>query len=246
MIGAPLWATELAAAFWDAANGTEPFPRTLRDAIDRSGFDLTVEDLPGLTVAGAERYLARLGWAWDCGAADRPLRACLAALAGAGCILLDAEDEPREAVFSLAHELAHFLRHYWQPRQWAHRRLGDRAAEVLDGRRPPRPEERVRALLADVPLGRHTHLMERGPGRQVHTEALARAEDEADQLACELLAPAAAVFARTGPVRGGGGRARLTALLRDGFGLPAEPAVVYARLLVPPSVEDPLLRRLQR
>jgi hypothetical protein len=245
MIGPPLWAAELAAAFWQSAHDTEPFPRTLRDALDRCAFDLTVEALPGLTVAAVEHYLTRRGWVWEYGTADRPLRACLAARGGAGWIVLDAGDEPREATFSLAHELAHFLRHVWQPRHWACRRLGEPAAEVHDGLRPPRPDERVRALVADVPLGRHTHLLERGPRRRARSADVARAEEEADQLAYELLAPAAAVFARTGPVRGERGRARLAAVLYDGFGLPAEPAAAYARLLVPPRAEDPLLRRLR-
>jgi hypothetical protein len=246
MLSAPLWAAELAAAFWQAANGPEPFPRRLGDAIARSGFDLTEVELAALTTGGAARYLARVGWTWDGGAADRPLRACLVADAGGGFVFLDAADPPRERAFSRAHELAHFLRHYWQPRQWACRRLGDEAAEVLDGRRPPRPEERVRALLANVPLGRHIHLMERRSGRQARPAAVARAEAEADQLAYELLAPAAAVFARTGPVRGVCDRERLAAVLRDDFGLPAEQAAAYARLLVPPPVEDPLLGRLRR
>ena len=36
----PLWVTELAAAFWEQAGGTEPFPRTLRAPLLRVSFDL--------------------------------------------------------------------------------------------------------------------------------------------------------------------------------------------------------------
>jgi hypothetical protein len=195
----PLWVTELAAAFWAGAGGPEPFPRTLREAIARSPFDLTVKELPGLTVRRAERYLAGLDVAWACGEPDRPLRACLAAKVGTGFVFLDPDDEPRERVFSLAHELAHFLRHYGQPRRLACRHLGDGAAEVLDGRRPATPAERLRALLANVPVGCHSHLMYRGTDRRVLSAEVARAEEEADRLAFELLAPAAVVLSRTGP-----------------------------------------------
>jgi hypothetical protein len=240
----PLWASELAAAFWDSAGGPEPFPRTLRAALLRSPFELTVKELPALGLREAERYLAGLGVAWACPGPDRRLRACLTAAEGAGFILLDAADAPAERVVSLAHELGHFLRHYLQPRRLACRRLGASLAEVIDGRRPPTAAERVRALLANVPLGLHVHLMERGPRREILRTEVAAAEEEADQLAYELLAPAAAVLERTGPAEGAGGRARVAAVLREVFALPAARAEDYAGLLVPVQYTDPLLQRL--
>ena len=89
-MNAPLWAVELAADFWCEAGGPEPFPRTLRAAIDRSSFDLTVEELPDLTVAVVERYLARRGCARSCSQVDRPLRGCLTAENGSGYLFVDA------------------------------------------------------------------------------------------------------------------------------------------------------------
>jgi hypothetical protein len=234
----PLWVSTAAAAFWEAAGGPEPFPRTLRGPIARSAFDLTLQVLPGLSLRGAERYLAGRGVAWTCGGPDRPLRACLAACAGAGFILLDARDPAEEQVFSLAHELAHFLRHYWLPRQRTCRRLGEDVAAVLDGSRPPTPGERLDALLADIPLGPHLHLMRRGPRRELPA-AEAAAEDEADRLAYELLAPAAAVAEHGALERG-----QVTQVLSERFGLPAAQATDYADRLLPQAAEDPLLRQL--
>src|SRR5262249_6826040 len=149
-----------------------------------------------------------------------------------------------ERVFSLAHELAHFLRHHWLPRRRACRRLGEGVASVLDGQRPATPGERVSALLAEVPLGFHVHLMVRGPRRAVLSREAAAAEEEAARLAYELLAPAAAVAARTRFAEGPPGRAQVAAILRRAFGLTAGHAETYSRLLVPPGPEDPLLRRL--
>jgi hypothetical protein len=236
----PIWVSEAAATFWDAAGGPEPFPRGLRGPLARGPFELSVKELPGLSVRGAERYLADLGIAWAYAGPDRPLRACLAACAGAGLILLDADDPPAEQAFSLAHEVAHFLRHYWGPRRRACRRLGGHILGVHDGSRPATPAEHVRALLADVPLGAHGHLMRRGPRREL-AAAEAGAEDEADRLAYELLAPAAAVAALAGH---SAGRAQVVDVLRTVFGLPAAQAAEYSLLLLPPPPEDPLLRRL--
>lgn len=242
----PLWASELADGFWKAAGGPEPFPRALRGPIIRSEFDLTVKELPGLNGRSAERYLAGLDVTWACGSPARPLRACLVASAGAGFIFLDAADPPREQAFSLAHEVAHFLRHYLEPRRRACRRLGEQVLAVLDGARPPTEGERVHALLRGVPIGCHVHLMGRGPRREALTGEVAVAEEEADRLAYELLAPAAAVSARLGEVEGEAGRARAVEVLRAVFGLPAAQAEEYGRLLLPPLPEDPLLGRLRK
>jgi hypothetical protein len=238
-----LWVSELAAAFWQPLGRPEPIPRFLRDPIRWSNLDLEIREWRGLTVRTAERFLARKGAAWCCGTADRPLRACLAGCNGGGLILLDAADPPAERTFSLAHELAHFLRHYEQPRRRACRRLGERVAEVFDGRLAPTHEERIGALLAGVPLGYYVHWMERGP--RPAARGVAAAEEEADRLAYELLAPAAAVAARVTETPGEPRPGEVAEMLREVFGLPAAPAEDYARLLVPAVPEDPLLGHLR-
>jgi hypothetical protein len=213
----------------------------LRGPVCRSNFELTIKELPHLSIPAVERYLGGLGVGWRCGARARRLRACLAAFDGAGLILIDGADPAPERTFSLAHELAHFLRHYWQPCRLACRVLGEGVRAVFDGRRPPTPQERVHALLRNVPLGFHVHLMQRGPRREVLTADVAAAEEEADRLAYELLAPAEAVLARAGDDRDG-----VVEVLREVFGLPAAQAVDYGSLLLPAAPEDPLLARLAR
>jgi hypothetical protein len=240
----PGWVAELAAAFWAAAGGPEPIPRGLRRPLARA-LPLSVVLLPRLRLGALLAWLRENGVACRCDEPDRPLRACLAARSGHGLIFLDGTDPEDEQRFSLAHELAHFLRHYWEPRCRARRHLGEQIADVLDGRREPTAQERLHALLKGVPLGLHLHLMRRGPRRGAMSADVARAEEEADQLAYELLAPARAVLDRAGGVEGDEGRGRLAELLRTAFGLPAEQAEDYSRLLLPPVWRDPLLRRLR-
>jgi hypothetical protein len=235
---APLWVVELAEDFWRAAGEVEPFPRRLLGPIRRTPWMLTVVDLPRLSIAGVERYLGRRGWACTCGEEDRPLRGCLAARDGGGYLFVDSRDEPAERTYSVAHELAHFLRHYLQPRQRALAALGEGIIDVLDGRRPPRPEEQLSAVLRDAPLGLHVHLMRRH--QDFMPADVDAAEREADRLALELLAPAEEVEAR----HAAGADARK--VLCEVLGLPKAVAEGYAALLFGPAETAPWLERLKK
>jgi hypothetical protein len=240
----PLWVAELVRAFWAEAGSVECFPRELRRPIARV-LPVSIVLLPRLRLDSVRAWLRANGVVCPCDESDRPLRGCLAACRGHGLIFLDGIDADDEQRFSLAHELAHFLRHYWQPRQLARRRLGEQIVEAFDGERPPTVQERLHALLKNAPLGFRVHLMRRGPRREVLNVAVARAEEEADRVAYELLAPAAEVLAQAGSVQGDAGRTRLVEVLQTVFGLPQEQATDYARLLLPSAWEDPLLRRLR-
>lgn len=255
----PLWVHELADSFWSAVGEEEPFPRDLAGSIPWA-FPLWVSRVPELSISRARHYLEQRG-VLDLPAIitqkDRRLRACLLARAGGGTILVDANDSPQEQRFSLAHELAHFLRDYWRQRQRASRRLGPRILEVLDGKRPPEEHERLHGLLGRVSTAPHTHLMTRD-ATGTPTGAVALAEDEADRLAYELLAPAEAVL---GTLRDPGFRlanegvlprlehqalrTKVVALLDSTFGLPTLQAVRYTAHLLPAPRRDPLSRRLR-
>lgn len=229
------WLETAAERFWTAAGGPESFPRRLEDSIALA-LPVMVARLPRLGLFSAERWLSlhspslRLGA--PTGKGDRRLRACLVADQGNGCILLDAGDPPDEQRYSLAHEAAHFILEYQQPRGATRRRLGDATLAVLDGLRPATDEERIDAALAGMSLGAHVHLMERGL-HGVERATIARAEAEADQLALQLLAPEDCAL-RVLPAAGRFSErlAAGTAALVASFGLPAPIAAPYARRLV--------------
>jgi len=243
-MGMPQWAIELACFFWEDAGGDESFPRGLRRAI-ANALPLSVVLLPRLRVAAIDVWLREQADHGRLGVPDRPLRACLVARHGQGIIFLDGTDPDDEQRFSLAHECAHFLRGYWQPRRVAVDRLGSAVVEVLDGDRPVRPEERMDALLARVPLGFHVHLMDRTAAGRFASEVIDDAERDADVLAYELLAPSAFVLATTRAGSSSDRRATVAAELTHGYGLPARVAARYAAILVPRADRsDSLMHRL--
>lgn len=237
----PVWVAELAGWFWERAGPPPPFPRELRGQVARSLLGSTVF-LPGLTVGRVIEWLSDVGIAPPhLLGPGRPLRGLLFARDGEGLLFVAADDDPAERRFTLAHELAHLLRDYLQPRLRASAALGPAVLDVLDGRRLPTPTEQINAVLRDVSCGAFTHLMTRDDSRR--TFATTSAEHDADRLACELIAPAAEVRARVGESAG----AEVAVLvLTEEFGLPPVIAADYAAELFPDMLEDPLLDRLTR
>jgi Zn-dependent peptidase ImmA (M78 family) len=187
-VSMPLWAIELANEFWNLVGEPEEPPRDLRIAIARA-LPVTIVTLPRLRIGTVGAWLQQQGIPCELSMEDRSLRAVLVAKYGHGIILLDGSDLLSEQRFSIAHELAHFLRHYWSPRSRMVNQFGPTVLEVLDGERPPRYEERVHALLARTPIGFFIHLLSR-----IDYDSVDIAEREADLLAFELLAPSADIL----------------------------------------------------
>lgn len=232
--GPPVWVLELAGRFWaDAGGPPAGFPRDLEPPA-AFAVPLTVVERPGLRVGTVIDHLRgrRVPVGFD--EPDRPLRAALYCWGGFGTVFLDRDDPPDERRFSFAHELAHFLRDYADPRRRVTHALGPAAVEVLDGLRPPTTDERLHATLRCRPLTPHCHLMGRDTDGRPRSEDERRAEADADRLACELLAPAELFHAETD-------REEVARRLVADFGLPAAVAHDYALLLLPPLAPVGLL-----
>jgi hypothetical protein len=126
----PLWVSEAAATFWAVAGAEEAFPRDLRRPI-ANALPVAVVLLPKLRLSAVDKWLVRQGMTCGLSIRDRALRACLVARYGHGLVFIDGTDPSDEQRFSLAHELAHFIRDYWRPRALAVERLGAGVLEVL-------------------------------------------------------------------------------------------------------------------
>lgn len=240
----PLWVYKIASTFWAEAGEPEQFPRNLRHAV-ANALPLTVVSLPKLHPSVMSQWLQEQRIPCDMTTRDRALRACLVARYGHGIIFIDRADPDDEQRFSLAHELARFLKDYWQPHRAARERLGACVLEVFDGERPPRQEERIHALLAHVKIGYHIHLMERTSDGHLATSTIEAAERNADRLALELLAPAETVLLATASRSPEQRRKEIKNVLIESYGLPVTPAAQYAALLVSLSPRtESFLRRL--
>lgn len=182
-----------AEKFWESAGHIKSkCPRDIESAIAWS-VPLFVVRIPKLSVHAVENYLRQRQLPAVIGAMDRPLHGCVIAMRGKGVVIVNGTDSPDEVRFTIAHEVSHFLLDYQQPRLMTIEKLGSGIEEVLDGRRPPRPEERIDALLANIQLGLYSHFMHRGNAGSVAGPVL-EAESQADRLAFELIAPETAVW----------------------------------------------------
>ncbi len=175
---------ERATAFWADVPPDVGERRDVEAAVAWSA-PLAVVALPALDEQRARAWLTERNVPLDGGAGTRPLRGLLLASRGAGIAFVDETLEHAERRFTVAHELGHFLFDYIEPRD---RVLWEAPAliEVIDGWRPAGRAERAEAILARVPLGLHTHLLE----RDAHGGAapdVELAEDAASQFALELL-----------------------------------------------------------
>ncbi len=229
------WLARAVAEFWAKADEVEPFPRTLEAAISQA-LPLIIVKLPRLTIHAADEWLRARGRTSPFRVSNRRLRGCLIAHAGQGIIMLDGADSEAERRYTVAHELAHFILDYLEPRHRAVALLGPGIVEVLDGIRPARQDERIDAILGQVCVGIHSHLMERAAGGEIRNGQVLAAEEHADRLALELLAPADEVRVRLTqdgfPKTRDRSIQRIEQLLIGEFGLPLDIAQEYARQII--------------
>lgn len=218
----PGWLGQAVDRFWGDEDGPSSFPRDLQLPI-LMNLPVAIIEIDGLTVDSLDQWMQRHRLQVLAAVGSRPLRGCLAAYAGVGVLFVDRSDDPAQRRLTLAHEAGHFVVDYLLPREDVARRRPELLA-ILDGDRAPTDAERFDALLADVPVGFHTHLLERDAHGGHLSSATAEVEDRAERLALELLAPLQSVLHETAASDAEDPQS----VLREHFGLPAGVAMRYA------------------
>jgi hypothetical protein len=214
----------VADAFWHSAGGRNLFGRPA--AVERAApraLPVAIHRVPGLHTGDVRALLDRIGADPWIDAAPRALCGCLIADAGAALILVDRNDPDDEQRMTIAHETAHLLLHYLKPRKEALTAFGPAVLAVLDRTRPPTPGEQFASALRDVPIEPFRHAMARSKAGLA--EPIAQMEEEADDLAVELLAPWQELKSLGTPSAG---------LIAEQFGVPRTVAARLASMIGAP------------
>lgn len=227
----PPVAWDLAASITRAAALEDAPPYEIgRAAMMRLPLD--VIGIRELTPSQINQWLLHRGVKYCLQVVERELHGCLLAYRSTGLVFVDSGDSAPEQRYTIAHEVAHFIVDYWTPRQSALAALGPSIQAVLDGVRAPSIDERLDSIFVQVRLRPYVCLLDRG-SRTPHRTEVWIAENRADQVALELLAPREEVCreVQKGQDCEGSFQCRSKALrvLIERFGLPDHAARPYAR-----------------
>jgi hypothetical protein len=212
----------IALDFWNNAYFEPQYPRDIERAVLRA-LPLGIVKIPKLSSASANEFLAIRNLPARVDDLETHLHGCVIAFRGVGLLLVDGLDNPAEQRFSIAHETAHFILHYMLPRKQAIKKLGPFIVDVLDGVRPMSTVERIDAVISDVQIGVHSHIL---PGRTSDFSQweLNAVEFGADLLALELLAPHTLILSKVDRHSRSKGKEDISRLVEDllvnRFGLP--------------------------
>ena len=212
----------LARGFWLRVGVDYEFPRNIERAA-MTALPVVIVKIPRLTSDGITTWFRSRSVEVAVPASESGMLGCLVAHRGRGVVFVDGTESVEEQRATVAHEIAHFLRHYLALRDRALKALGPAVVEVLDGDRAPTFAERAVSLLHDAPIGIHVHFMPREHG----SDLIAQVEREADALALELVAPRHAAVQVLDALTAQTPRQRRQ-VLAGHFGLPEEWLRAYA------------------
>ena len=239
---------EIAKDFWRHF-GKPSFPRNLERAIALK-LPVAVIKLPALTVLEANNWLQTRSFGELAlpkkSYKDTPLCGALVALGGRGLIFIDGRDPEDEQLWTLAHELAHFLVDYLKPRQYALAKMGTDFAEVLDGLRPPTESELLQAFWKEVKVGVYSDFSLKARASSSEATLTDAVEDRADVLGFHLLVSGRNVLRMASHGTWEERKKSTTNALIKHFGLPQAEATKFGvRLLIAAGKGDSWMERLK-
>lgn len=187
---------QIAREFWNSAGGNYKVPCDIEQAVSLS-LPLVIVLLPELSIRKIESWFQRKKKKFTIDIDERALHGFLICNQGEGFVFINGTDSEEERRFTIAHEVSHFIIEYLRPRQKAVKTLGEKILEVLDGFREATIEEQIDGYLYSVSVKPFTHLLEKTDSKGFENHDNWLAENNADRLALELLAPFKQVCSET-------------------------------------------------
>lgn len=192
--------TRTASDFWHAAGGRGAFPYDIIGAVSLA-LPIDIISLSDLSIRKIETWLSRRRIPVNIGLNDRFLHGFILVSRGSGFIFVNGTDPEEERRYTIAHEVAHFLLDYRLPRDNALQTLGPAILEVIDGFREATMDERIDGALSAVPVRPYMHLLEKTGDGSFDSWNIQKAENDADDLAVELLAPRSEILKSIYPIK---------------------------------------------
>lgn len=178
----------MAEEFWTLSNVRGKWPRDIVRAISIL-LPLRLITLPELDFEKVKVWLSERNVPFENHYGKRGLHGLILVHRGAGFIFINGTDNENERRFTVTHEACHYIVDYKLPRDKAHNKFGASIDSVLDGDRSPTDSERLNSILTSTPISGFLHILEK-TGQSKNTYSIWSAENRADHLALELLAPA--------------------------------------------------------
>lgn len=236
--------SSIAKEFWRQVGLESTPPYDIQGAVNLI-LPVDIICLSELSITKIDLWLKNRGISISVGVGDRALHGFILAFKGSGFIFIDGTDTEDERRYTIAHEASHFILDYKRPRDRAVDKLGTRILEVLDGQREATTKERIDGILSSISIRPFTHLLEKsGDGSFISSEVF-DAENDADSLALELLAPASKIIQETrtksGKIPFDEFKDKCSQLLVDKYGIPVSISNDYATGLAYSATGGPSL-----
>ena len=188
--------SSIAKEFWRQVGFESQPPYDIQGAVNLI-LPVDIICLSELSIRKIDLWLKSRGISIPIEIGDRALHGFILAFKGSGFIFINGTDHEDERRYTIAHEVSHFILDYKIPRDKAAEKLGAGILEVLDGQREATTAERIDGILSSISVRPFTHLLEKsGDGSFISSDVF-DAENDADSLALELLAPASVVIRET-------------------------------------------------
>jgi IrrE N-terminal-like domain len=186
----------IAKGFWAQTDQKSMPPFDISGTVNLL-FPIDIINLSELSLRKVEQWLLQRNIHINVDANDRHLHGFILIYKGSGFIFINGTDSEEERRYTIAHEASHFILDYKIPRDQIIEKMGLQIQDVLDGVRDATEYERIDGLLNSINIRPFTHLLEKEGDGSFESIQIFNAENNADLLALELLAPNSKVIKET-------------------------------------------------